>query len=73
MMSNYFLDTSAILNGALKEYLSKNIYGPDNVCYISPLTLQELENIKTSAIKNEDVNIMRARQRAQFYMLIAYR
>ena len=54
-MSNYFLDTSAILNGALKEYLSKNIYGPDNVCYISPLTLQELENIKTSAIKNEDV------------------
>lgn len=54
-MSNYFLDTSAILNGALKEYLSKNIYGPDNICYISPLTLQELENIKTSATKNEDV------------------
>lgn len=35
----YFLDTSAILNGALKEYPN---------AWISPLAIQELENIKTS-------------------------
>ncbi len=38
-MSNAFLDTSAVLNGKLKEY-------PD--CYISPITLMELEKIKNS-------------------------
>lgn len=36
----YFLDTSAILNGALTEY-------EDNV-WISPLVIKELENIKNS-------------------------
>ena len=35
----YFLDTSAILNGALKEYPN---------AWISPLAIQEIENIKTS-------------------------
>ena len=35
----YFLDTSAILNGAINEY---------EKIYISPLSMQELENIKTS-------------------------
>lgn len=32
-----FLDTSAVLNGGLE------IYSP---CYVSPITLMELENIK---------------------------
>lgn len=41
-----FLDTSAILNGALKQYKD---------AYISPLTLTELENIKTSYNKSEEV------------------
>ena len=48
----YFLDTSAILNGAY------NIYG---TCYISPLSIQELENIKTSNNKSERVKFL-ARQ-----------
>lgn len=39
-----FLDTSAILNGALKKYI--------NNVYISSITLMELENIKTSAKKD---------------------
>ena len=42
----HFLDTSAILNGALDQY--------DNV-YISPLVLTELENIKTSFTKDEKI------------------
>ena len=42
----YFLDTSAILNGALKEY--------SNVC-ISTTVLSELENIKTSLHKNDQI------------------
>lgn len=43
-MEIYFLDTSAILNGALYNYAQ---------CYISPLTLSELESIKTSTLKDE--------------------
>ena len=43
-MTYNFLDTSAILNGALKKY-------PDAI--ISPLVISELENIKTSASKDE--------------------
>lgn len=39
-MSINFLDTSAILNGELKHLFNKT--------YISPITLMELENIKTS-------------------------
>ena len=38
-MNYYFLDTSAVLNGAYQKF--------DNV-YISPIVLMELENIKTS-------------------------
>jgi hypothetical protein len=38
-MNYYFLDTSAVLNGAYQKF--------DNVC-ISPIVLMELENIKTS-------------------------
>ena len=38
-MSNIFLDTSAVLAGELKQH---------EICYISPLTLSELEHIKTS-------------------------
>ena len=45
-MVYYFLDTSAILNGALTQY-------PD--CYISPITLAELENIKTAATKDDNI------------------
>lgn len=45
----YFLDTSAILNGALKEY--------SNVC-ISTTVLSELENIKTSLHKNEEIKYL---------------
>ena len=42
----YFLDTSAILNGALNTY-------PHS--YISPIVLMELESIKTSFNKSEDI------------------
>jgi len=38
-MSAIFLDTSAVLSGGLKQY---------EKCYISPITLSELEHIKTS-------------------------
>jgi len=38
-MSCAFLDTSAVLAGEIKKY---------NKCYISPITLSELEHIKTS-------------------------
>lgn len=38
-MHNIFLDTSAVLCGAIKSH---------EKCYISPLTLSELEHIKTS-------------------------
>lgn len=41
-----FLDTSAVLNGELKNELEQ--------IYISPITLMELENIKTSG-KNETI------------------
>jgi len=41
----HFLDTSAILNGALKDF-QENIY-------ISTFVLTELENIKTSFNKDE--------------------
>ena len=44
-MIYHFLDTSAVLNGALNEY--------NNGCYISPLVLTELEHIKTSSLKDE--------------------
>lgn len=45
-MVYYFLDTSAILNGALTQYSD---------CYISPFTLAELENIKTAANKDDTI------------------
>lgn len=47
IMSFNFLDTSAILNGALNSY-SYNTY-------ISTISLMELENIKTSFSKDEKV------------------
>ena len=47
-----FLDTSAILNGALDLY--------DNI-YISPLAIAELENIKTSIHKDDNLKY-KARQ-----------
>lgn len=40
-MSIYFIDTSAILNGALSLYNHNHIY-------LSPLVLMELENLKTN-------------------------
>ena len=43
-MSKYFLDTSAIINGALCEYAN---------AYISPVVLLELENVKASNTKDE--------------------
>lgn len=43
-MDYHFLDTSAVLNGALYVY-------PDS--YISPIMLTELESIKTSSTKDE--------------------
>ena len=49
-MSICFLDTSAVLNGGLTEY-------HDNELYISPLTLQELQNIKTSD-RNENIKFL---------------
>lgn len=48
----YFLDTSAVLNGALREY---------PFCYISPIVISELEKIKTSFNKDEHVKYL-ARQ-----------
>ena len=42
----YFLDTSALLNGALKQY-------PKPQVWISPLSIQELENIKNSNRSDE--------------------
>lgn len=45
-MTYHFLDTSAILNGALNQY--------ENT-YISLLSLTELENIKTSYNKSEQI------------------
>jgi hypothetical protein len=55
MIKRFFFDTSAILNGALEHYISQNKYGPDNECYVSATTLSELENIKTSAHKSEEI------------------
>lgn len=48
----YFLDTSAILNGALHEYCN---------VWISPLVLTELENIKNNSNKNTRIQYL-ARQ-----------
>ena len=49
MMIN-FLDTSAVLHkGSLKQF--KNIY-------ISPITLMELENIKTNSIKSDEIKYL---------------
>lgn len=50
-MNYYFLDTSAVLNGAYKKF---------NNVWISPIVLMELENIKTSQ-KDEQVKYL-ARQ-----------
>lgn len=47
-----FLDTSAVLNGALKVYLNS---------YISPTVLMELESIKTAFNKSEEIKY-KARQ-----------
>lgn len=43
----HFLDTSAILNGALKQYTED--------IYLSPLAITELENIKTSFNKDDKI------------------
>ncbi len=43
-----FLDTSAVLAGGLSEF--------DNI-HISPITLQELEYIKTSALKDDATKV----------------
>jgi hypothetical protein len=48
-MAYHFLDTSAILNGALEIY-------PNS--YISSIVLSELENIKTSAAKDEHIKYL---------------
>ena len=45
-MNIYFLDTSAVLNRALDKYVN---------CYISPITLMELEKIKNSKEKSDEV------------------
>lgn len=47
-MTLHMLDTSALLEGALKEY--SNIY-------LSPIVLSELEGIKTSSHKDQDIKI----------------
>ena len=46
----HFLDTSAILNGALKQF-------QNDIC-ISPLAVTELENIKTSYNKDEHIKYL---------------
>lgn len=48
-MNYNFLDTSAVLNGGLKKY---------SHAYISPTTLTELENIKTSNKKDEHIKYL---------------
>ena len=48
----YVLDTSAVLNGALKKY---------PFCYISPIVISELEKIKTSSNKDNQIKFL-ARQ-----------
>lgn len=48
-----FLDTSAILNGALSTY--------HNTAYLSPISLIQLENIKTSFSKDDKIKF-KARQ-----------
>jgi len=50
-----FLDTSAVLNGALNDYSDS---------YISMIVLNELENIKTSANKDEETKF-KARKAAR--------
>lgn len=49
-MNINFLDTSAVLNGALKNDFDE--------VYISPITLMELENIKTNNNKNESLQYL---------------
>lgn len=44
-----FLDTSSVLHGGLKKYTN---------IYISPLTLSELEHIKTDSYKNEGIKYL---------------
>ena len=51
-MAYHFLDTSAVLNGALSQY---------NDIYISPLVLTELEHIKSSSTKDDQIKFQ-ARQ-----------
>jgi len=53
-----FLDTSAILNGALNDYSDS---------YISMIVLNELENIKTSANKDEETKF-KARKAARIIL-----
>ena len=47
-MTYNFLDTSAVLNGALQQYEN---------CYISPISLLELEHIKNSKEKDEEIKL----------------
>ena len=55
----HFLDTSAILNGALQQFTTD--------IYISPLVLTELENIKTSFNKDEHIKYY-AREAIRFIL-----
>lgn len=48
-MNKVFLDTSAVLSGALKD---------DNYFYISPITLAELEHIKTAENKPDNIKYL---------------
>lgn len=45
----YFIDSSAVLNGALSVYEHQHIY-------LSPLVLMELENLKTNG--NEHIKFL---------------
>ena len=45
-LETYFLDTSAVINGALRCYPK---------AYISPITLIELEKIKDSNNKSDEI------------------
>lgn len=49
-MAYHFLDTSAILNGALRHF--------NNDIYISPLAITELEHIKTSYNKDDKIKYL---------------
>lgn len=59
-MSNYIYDTSALLNGAYLERDGKDFH------FITPVVLKEIENIKTSASKDEAIKAA-AREFVRYY------